>query len=149
MSRDRRTLSIHLWPEPKEQASAGYDETFESYMLSPERIEAYHQNGFVKVEGLFSESEVEELAGDMVAIIEQWGEETIGWKGPWRDRYLDQEERANTKAVFLHNPEFYSAAWGRAVTRVDRSTTSWGPTRPRICRWMSTTRTGWSRSRRR
>jgi phytanoyl-CoA hydroxylase len=84
-------------------------------MLSPDQIDAYHRDGFVKVEGLFSSAEVEELAGDMVAIIEQWGEETIGWKGPWRDRYLDQEERTNTKAVFLHNPEFYSAAWGRVI----------------------------------
>ena len=82
-------------------------------MLSQGQVDAYNRDGFVKVEGLFSE--VEELAGDMVAIIEQWGEETIGWKGPWRDGYLDPDERTNTKAVFLHNPEFYSAAWGRII----------------------------------
>ena len=84
-------------------------------MLNHEQIEAYERDGFVKVEGLFSAREVDELATDMVAIIEQWGEETIGWKGPWRKGYLDPEERAETKAVFLHNPQHYSAAWGRVI----------------------------------
>ena len=84
-------------------------------MLNHEQIAAYEQDGFVKVEGLFSAPEVDELATDMVAIIEQWGEETIGWKGPWRNGYLDPEERAETKAVFLHNPQHYSAAWGRVI----------------------------------
>ena len=84
-------------------------------MLSQEQIDAYHRDGYLKVEGLFSEAEAAELSDDMVRIIEEWGEETIGWKGPWRDGYLDEEERESTKAVFLHNPHFYSAAWGRAV----------------------------------
>ena len=53
-------------------------------MLNHEQIEAYERDGFVKVEGWFAAREVDELATDMVAIIEQWGEETIGWKGPWR-----------------------------------------------------------------
>ena len=84
-------------------------------MLSQEQINFYHENGYLKIEGLFSTAESAELAADMVSIIEEWGEETIGWKGLWRDRYLKEDERENTKAVFLHNPHFYSAAWGRAI----------------------------------
>jgi len=84
-------------------------------MLNQEQIEFYQQHGYLKVEALFSESEVYELSSDMVQVIENWGNETIGWQGPWRDHYLDQEERLNTKAVFMHNPHFYSSAWGRVI----------------------------------
>ena len=84
-------------------------------MLSQEQIDAYRRDGYVKVEGLFSPDETAELGAEMVRIIEEWGEETIGWRGPWRDRYLEEEERLKTKAVFLHNPHFYSAAWGRVI----------------------------------
>ena len=75
-------------------------------MLTQEQIDSYHADGFVRVEGLVSTDETDELAADMVRIIEEWGEETIGWKGPWRDRYLKEEDRLNTKAVFLHRPDF-------------------------------------------
>ena len=92
----------------------------EAIMLSQEQIESYQDNGYLKVEGLVSSAETTELAADMVRIIEEWGEETIGWKGPWREHYLNEEERENTKAVFLHNPHFYSAAWGRIQPRICR-----------------------------
>ena len=84
-------------------------------MLTKEQINAFNRDGYVKVEGLFSPEESAELASEMVRIIEEWGEETIGWIGPWRERYLPEEERQATKAVFMHNPHFYSPAWGRAL----------------------------------
>lgn len=84
-------------------------------MLSEEQVAAYHEDGYVRVSGLFTDEETAELASEMTRVIEQWGEETIGWRGPWRDRYLPEEERLNTKAVFMHNPHFYSAAWGRVI----------------------------------
>ena len=84
-------------------------------MLTQDQIEAYNRDGYVRVKGLFSATESAELAADMVRIIEEWGEQTIGWKGPWRDRYLQEEDRLNTKAVFLHRPDFYSAVWSRVI----------------------------------
>lgn len=84
-------------------------------MLSKAQIEEYHEQGYLKVERLFSLAEAEELASEMVRVIEQWGQETIGWVGPWRDRYLDDADRLNTKAVFMHNPHHYSPVWGRVI----------------------------------
>ena len=84
-------------------------------MLTQEQIAAYRQDGYLKVEGLFATDELEELRAEMERVIDQWGEQTIGWIGPWRDRYLSEEERETTKAVFMHNPHFYSAAWGRVL----------------------------------
>ena len=84
-------------------------------MLSKKQIAEYHEQGYLKVEEFFSPAEAEELASEMVRVIEGWGQETIGWVGPWRDRYLGEEERLNTKAVFMHNPQHYSATWGQVI----------------------------------
>ena len=84
-------------------------------MLSQEQIDAYHHDGFLKVEGIFTTAEIDELTGEMVRIIEEWGEQTIGWKGPWRQHYLAEQEQKNTKAVFFKNPEHYSAAWAQII----------------------------------
>ena len=84
-------------------------------MLTQDQIDAYHRDGYVKVKGLFTADQSAGLAADMVRIIEEWGEQTIGWKGPWRDRYLPEEDRLNTRAVFLHRPDFYSAVWSRVI----------------------------------
>ena len=84
-------------------------------MLTKEQVDAYHQDGYIKVEGLFPPKEAKELGSEMEQIIDAWGQETIGWRGPWRDRYLNETERLKTKAVFMHNPHFYSATWGRVI----------------------------------
>ena len=85
-------------------------------MLTKAQIAMYEQDGYVKIEGLFTEKEVKELQTEMNWIIEEWwGENSIGWRGPWREYYLSEEERQNTKAVFISNPQFYSAAWGRII----------------------------------
>ena len=84
-------------------------------MLTQEQVEFYHENGYLKVDQLFTPAETKELASEMVRIINNWGQETIGWPGPWRTRYLEEEDQQTTKAVFMHNPHFYSAAWGRVI----------------------------------
>ena len=84
--------------------------------MTKTQIAMYEKDGYVKVEGLFTEKEVEELQTEMDWIIEEWwGENSIGWRGPWRAHYLLEEERQNTKAIFISNPHFYSAAWGRII----------------------------------
>ena len=85
-------------------------------MLTEKQVEAYKRDGYVKAEGLFTPDEVEEFGSAMNWIIKEWwGEESMGWRGPWRDEYLSEAERKNTKAVFIGNPQFYSAAWGRII----------------------------------
>ncbi len=54
-------------------------------MLNEEQIAEYHNQGYLKVEQLFTPEEAGQLAAAMVRVIEQWGQETIGWVGPWRD----------------------------------------------------------------
>ena len=42
-------------------------------MLSTEQVEFYRQNGYLKVESLFTAEEIEELGSEMVRVIENWG----------------------------------------------------------------------------
>ena len=81
-------------------------------MLTENQVEDFKRDGFVKAEGVFSPQEVEDLNSEMRWIIEEWwGEDSIGWRGPWRDHYLPEDERKKTKAVFLPAPHHYSATW--------------------------------------
>ena len=50
----------------------------------------------------------------MIKIIGDWGEETIGWRGPWREKYLAEDEQQATKAVLMHNPHFIIQRLGDA-----------------------------------
>ncbi len=84
-------------------------------MLTTTEIKAYHEDGFLKVNRLFTPEETEDLGTDMIRIISEWGQEALGWPGPWRTRYLAEEDRQTTKAVLMHNPHFYSATWGRVI----------------------------------
>jgi phytanoyl-CoA hydroxylase len=85
-------------------------------MLSADQVAHYQSNGYVKVEGLLSPSEVDELNGEMNWLIDEWwGEDSIGWRGPWREAYLSEDEQYATKAVFISSPHMYSSAWSRII----------------------------------
>ena len=38
-----------------------------------------------------------------------------GWRGPWRKDYMDAETEKKTHLVAMHDLQFYSQAWARAV----------------------------------
>lgn len=85
-------------------------------MLTRSQVDAYHREGYIKVEHLLSSSEVEELNEDMQWIIDEWwGEDSIGWRGPWREAYLEEDEQLATRAVFISNPHMYSVTWSRIL----------------------------------
>ena len=50
-------------------------------MLTQEQVDFYNENGYLKVDQLFTSEETKELASEMVHIINNWGQETIGWPG--------------------------------------------------------------------
>ena len=71
-------------------------------MLTEKQVEAYKRDGYLRVEGLFTQEEVKELNSEMNLIIEDWwGEESIGWRGPWRDHYLPEAERKKPRRSLL------------------------------------------------
>ena len=76
-------------------------------MLTQEQVESYHENGYLKVDQLFTPAETKELASEMVRIINNWGQETIGWGRtlaytlPQRGRSADDEGCLYAQSPFL------------------------------------------------
>jgi hypothetical protein len=85
-------------------------------VLSPEQVAFYAENGFLRIERMFSIAETDELADQLDWIIGTWAIEDKGWTGPWRRRYMDEITEKKSKLIALHDLQFYSAAWARAVT---------------------------------
>jgi phytanoyl-CoA hydroxylase len=75
----------------------------------------YEENGFVRVPGVFTAGQVDELGRDLDRLIEEWSFEAA-WTGPWREAYLDADLADSIRLSALHDLQLYSGAWARAIT---------------------------------
>ena len=75
-------------------------------MLTQEQVEFYHENGYLKVEQLFTTEETEELASEMVQIINNWGQETIGWARTLADTLPQRRGSADNEGSLYAQPPF-------------------------------------------
>src|SRR5688572_13519968 len=85
-------------------------------VLSPQQVEFYHEHGFLHIPSMFSASETAELSDELDWLIETWAMKDAGWTGPWRKKYMDVQTEKKSKLIALHDLQYYSDAWGRAVT---------------------------------
>ncbi len=86
-------------------------------MLTPEQVSFWSANGYLHLPQVFTAAEMEELDRDLTALIDHWAVESMGWSGPWRQVYMDDETERRSTLVHLHDLQFYSEAWLRAVTK--------------------------------
>ena len=74
--------------------------------LSDAQTDQYRRDGYCRAEGLFSPDEVKELGEEMDWIIDEWwGEESIGWRGPWRDHYLPDGQQHEIQHKLKEDPK--------------------------------------------
>jgi hypothetical protein len=85
--------------------------------LSSEQVAFYRENGFLHIPGMFSPAETAELSEHLNWLIETWAMKDAGWSGPWRKKYMDVETEKKSKLIALHDLQYYSDAWTRAVTK--------------------------------
>ncbi|MBM4437464.1 MAG: phytanoyl-CoA dioxygenase family protein [Actinobacteria bacterium] len=85
-------------------------------VLSRAQVEFYQTNGFLRVEQVFTDAEVRDLSAELERLMHEWAVEGPGWKGPWRLAYLTAAEDAQAKLTAMHDLQFYSEAYVRAVT---------------------------------
>jgi phytanoyl-CoA hydroxylase len=83
--------------------------------LTQEEVDFYHEHGFLRVKGVFSKQEVEELSDDLDYVIENFATRGKGWSGPWRQQLMSADEEQQSVLVALHEIEMYAASWMRAV----------------------------------
>lgn len=85
-------------------------------MLTQPQIHFYHERGYLRIPGVFTPRETEELAAELDRLIAEWASHEAGWTGPWRKVYMDAETEKQSKLVAMHDLQFYSETWCRAVT---------------------------------
>jgi ectoine hydroxylase-related dioxygenase (phytanoyl-CoA dioxygenase family) len=85
-------------------------------MLTPEQVAFYRENGYLHIPQVFTPEEIEALSDDMNQLMKEWATTNQGWTGPWRRDYMDAATEKKSKLTAMHDLQFYSSNWLRAVT---------------------------------
>lgn len=86
-------------------------------LLSSEQVAFYREHGYLRIPQVFSPAETDELSDELDWIIGSWAIEDQGWTGPWRRQYMDAATERKSKLIALHDLQYYSDAWARAVVK--------------------------------
>ena len=86
-------------------------------VLSDEQIAFYRENGYLHIPQMFSKTEIDQLSDHLDWLIESWAIRDAGWSGPWRKKTMDPETERKSQLIALHDLQYYSDAWTRAVTK--------------------------------
>ena len=85
-------------------------------MLTREQVAFYNEHGFLHIPQVFTPEETSELSDQLDKLVREWAITSPGWTGPWRRAYMTEEVEKKSKLTAMHDLQFYSAAWLRAVT---------------------------------
>jgi phytanoyl-CoA hydroxylase len=86
-------------------------------VLSDEQVAFYHEHGYLHIPQMFSRAEIDELSDHLDWLIDTWAIRDAGWTGPWRKKTMDAETEKKSQLIALHDLQYYSDAWTRAVTK--------------------------------
>jgi phytanoyl-CoA hydroxylase len=84
-------------------------------MLTTEQVDYYDEHGFLLIPRLFTTRETDELADELDRLVSGWCIPEPGWTGDWRKEYMSDAVEKRARLVALHDLQFYSGAWCRAV----------------------------------
>lgn len=85
-------------------------------MLTRDQVQYYNEHGFLRIPQVFSPAEIDELSNELDRLVREWAVTDQGWTGPWRRAYMTEEVEKKSKLTAMHDLQFYSSAWLRAVT---------------------------------
>src|SRR5678816_4077241 len=88
-----------------------------SNVLTPEQVAFYKEHGFLHIPQMFDPGETDRLSDDLDWLIENWAIKDQGWTGPWRKKYMDEATEKKSKLIALHDLQYYSANWARALVK--------------------------------
>ena len=93
------------------------DATAAPRVLTPEQVAFYHEHGYLHIPAVFTQEETDTLAEHLEWLMETWAIKDQGWTGPWRKKYMDADTEKKSKLIALHDLQYYSDAWSRAVVK--------------------------------
>lgn len=86
-------------------------------VLTCEQVAFYRENGFLHIPRVFTPEETRGLSDDLDWLIDAWAMKDQGWTGPWRKQYMDDATEKKSQLIALHDLQYYSAHWARAVVK--------------------------------
>ena len=87
------------------------------HALTADQVASYHERGYLHIPAIFTEQETDELSEHLNWVIENWAIKDQGWTGPWRQKYMDAATEKKSQLIALHDLQYYSDAWARAVVK--------------------------------
>src|SRR5688500_15626285 len=85
--------------------------------LTQKDIDFYNEHGYLRLKGVFSREEIDELSEQLDYVIENFATRGKGWSGPWRQQLMSAQEEAQSVLVALHEIECFAASWMRAILK--------------------------------
>ncbi len=86
-------------------------------MLTQSQIDYFNENGFLRLEQVYSPEEMEAMSRELMQVMETFANWNAAWRGPWRKDYMEDEENQKAMLVSIHELQHYSSAWMRALTK--------------------------------
>ncbi|MDQ3700417.1 MAG: phytanoyl-CoA dioxygenase family protein [Chloroflexota bacterium] len=88
-----------------------------SQPLTRQEVDFYHEHGYLRLPGVFSQEEIAELSEELDYVIENFATRGKGWSGPWRQQLMSAAEEQQSVLVALHEIECFAASWLRAIVK--------------------------------
>ena len=79
--------------------------------------EKFWKQGFLHLPAIYNKKEIQQLTTDLEWMMVDWAENTPGWSGPWRKKYMDSETNKKSKLIAMHDLQFYTSSWMQAVIK--------------------------------
>jgi hypothetical protein len=87
-------------------------------MVTDEQKRFFQEQGYLRLEQVFTADEIEELRSDLDYIMHTFADWNAAWRGEWRKDYVDDPSLVErVKLVAIHELQHYSAAWARAILK--------------------------------
>jgi phytanoyl-CoA hydroxylase len=87
------------------------------HVLSVDQVAFYHEHGYLRIPAVFTHQETDDLSEHLDWLMNTWAVKDQGWTGPWRKKYMDAETEKKSQLIALHDLQFYSDVWARAMTK--------------------------------
>ena len=92
------------------------DSATQNKILTPDQKKLWHDNGYLRLEKVFTPEEVQDQSDELERMMQEWGAMGQGWRGPWRKAIMAADEADQAKALFLAGLQNYSATYLQAIT---------------------------------
>jgi phytanoyl-CoA hydroxylase len=86
-------------------------------MLTQQQIDFFNENGYLRVEQVYSPSEIKQMSDELKYMMDTFAHWEGGWRGDWRKEYMAADDDAKAVLVHIHELHHYSSAWMHAITK--------------------------------